>query len=114
MITAKEAKELVEQSDEKMSRRLDQIGEKIKEAATLGKREIWLDMALPYHTEFAVAERPFYSAEFTPLQRLIEQKLKAFGYSMQIAKRETHIGGGLGSMDDEVKIEHLPYLQVRW
>jgi len=114
MITAKEARELVEQSEASMTRRLNQIGEKIKEAAMLGKRELWLTDALPYHKEFEVEKKPFYPAEFTPLQRLIEAELKKLGYMMRIEDREVKIGGGLGSMDEPSRLEMHPYIRVTW
>ena len=114
MITAKEARELVEQSEISMTRRLNQLGEKIKEAAMLGKRELWLTDALPYHKEFEVEKKPYYPAEFTPLQRLIEAELKKLGYMMKIEDREVKIGGGLGSMDEPSRLEMHPYIRVTW
>lgn len=113
MITAKEARELVEQSEVSMTRRLNQVGEKITEAAKLGKRELWLIDALPYNKEFAV-EDYYGHIDFTPLQRLIEAELKKLGYSMKIIQRETQIGGGFKSMDVETKIEMRPYIRVSW
>ena len=114
MITAKEARELVEQSEVSMTRRMDQISEKIKEAAMLGKRELWLTSALPYHKEFEVEKKPLYPAEFTPLQRLIEKELKRQGFTMKIEDRETTIGGGLGSIDEAPRNEMRPYIRVTW
>lgn len=113
MITAKEARELVEQSEVSMTRRLNQVGEKITEAAKLGKRELWLIDALPYNKEFAV-EDYYGHIDFTPLQRLIEAELKKLGYSMKIIQRETQIGGGLGSMDEPSRMEMRPYIRVSW
>ena len=114
MITATEARALVEQSAAAMDRRLKAIGEKIEQAATIGKREIWLDIELPHCTEFYVAERPFNEPEFSAVQRVVREKLTGLGFGMRIATRETKIGGGLGSMDDEVKIKQLPYIKVMW
>lgn len=114
MITAKEALELVEQSEASMTRRMDQIGEKIVEAAKLGKRELWLTSALPYHKEFEVVEISYKNPEFTPLQRLIEAELKKLGFSMRIIQREVTIGGGLGSMDEQPRNEMRPYIRVTW
>ena len=113
MITAKEARELVEQSEVSMTRRLDQLSEKIKEAAMLGKRELWLTSALPYHKEFEVEHKPYQTPDFTPLQRLIEAELKRQGFTMRITEREVIIGGGLGSME-EGRPEKRPYLLVTW
>jgi len=114
MITAQEARELVEQSEASMTRRMDQIGEKIVEAAKLGKRELWLTDALPYHKEFETVEISYRNPEFTPLQRLIEAELKKLGYSMKIIQREVTIGGGLGSMDEKPRNEMRPYIRVTW
>jgi hypothetical protein len=114
MITAKEARELVEQSEVAMTRRMDQIGEKIREAAMLGKREMWMTSALPYHKEFEVEDQPYrFTPEFTPLQRLIEKELSQQGFAMRIVEREVMIGGGLGSME-EGRQEKRPYLLVTW
>lgn len=113
MITAKEARELVEQSEVSMTRRMDQISEKIKEAAMLGKNELWLSSALPYHKEFEVEYQPCRTPEFTPLQRLIEKELKRQGFTMRITEREVIIGGGLGSME-EGREEKRPYILVTW
>lgn len=54
MITAKETLELTQQSETAITLRLEQIGEKIVEAAKLGKRGLWLTDALPHNTEFRV------------------------------------------------------------
>ena len=97
-----------------MEKRLDQIGEKIREAATLGKSEIWLTSALPMHKEFEVDYQPYRNADFTPLQRLVEKELRRHGFTMKIELRETKIGGGFKSLDGETKIEMHPYLKVTW
>jgi hypothetical protein len=114
MITAKEARELVEQSEVSMNRRMDQLSEKIKEAAMLGKSELWVTWALPYNKEFEVEKKPYYPAEFTPLQQLIEKELKRQGFTMKIEDRETKIGGGLGSMDEAPRNEMRPYIRITW
>lgn len=114
MITAAQALALVEQSTINMDQRLKSIGDKIEQAANLGKREIWLDTALPSHLEFMIVERPYETPEFTPIQRLVRDRLTSFGFGMKIATRETQIGGGLGSMDDKVITKQLPYIKVTW
>jgi hypothetical protein len=97
-----------------MTRRLDQLSEKIKEAAMLGKRELWATGALPYHKEFEVEHKPYQTPDFTPLQRLIEKELKRQGFTMRIVEREVTIGGGLGSMDEAPRQEKHPYILVTW
>ena len=114
MINATEARILVEHSEAELNKRLQTINIKIEQAAKLGKREIWLDMELPGYTEFKVLERPFNEPELTPVQRLVKDGLSAIGFTMKIATRETRIGGGLGSMDDEIEIKHLPYIKIGW
>ena len=113
MITAQQARELVEQSEVSMTRRMDQIGEKIQEAAMLGKRELWLASALLYHKEFEVDYQPYRTPEFTPLQRLIEVELKRQGFTMRIVERDVIVGGGFKSME-EGREEKRPYILVTW
>jgi hypothetical protein len=113
MITAKEALELVEQSEMAMTRRMNQIGERIRETAMLGKRELWMTSAVPYQKEFEVEENPYQTPVLTPLQRLIEKELSKLGYSMKIVQREVTIGGGLGSIE-EPRQEMRPYIRISW
>ena len=113
MITAKEARDLVEQSEASMTRRLNQLSEKIKEAAMLGKRELWVTDALCYHKEFEVEHKPYQTPDFTPLQRLIEKELKRHGFTMRIAERDIMVGGGFKSMEEGRKEKH-PYILVTW
>ena len=114
MITARQAREMVEQSSIVMERRLEQISEKIIEASMLGKSELWLPDALPYHKEFEVVEISYRNPEFTPLQHLIKTEMERLGYSFKIVDREVTIGGGLGSMDDAPREEKRPYIRVTW
>jgi hypothetical protein len=114
MINARQARELVEQSSARMEKRLEQIGEKIEEAAGLGKTELWLFDSLPYHKEFEVVEISYRNPDFTPIQRLIKKELERLGYSFKIEQREVTIGGGLGSLDEPSRIEKHPYIRVTW
>ena len=114
MITARQAREMVEQSSIVMETRLEQISEKIIEASMLGKSELWLTDALPYHKEFEVVEISYRNPEFTPLQRLIKTEMERLGYSFKIEQREIKIGGGLGSLDEPSRLEMLPYIRVTW
>jgi hypothetical protein len=114
MINARQAREMVEQSSIVMETRLEQISEKIIEASMLGKRELWLTDALPYHKEFEVVEISYRNPEFTPLQRLIKTEMERFGYTVKIEEREVKIGGGLGSLDEPSRLEKCPYIRVTW
>jgi hypothetical protein len=113
-INAQEARQLVEQSKAVLDQRLDKLGEKIREAASLGKRELYPADVL-YHDDWVnIEKKPFYPPELTPVQRLIEKELKRHGFIMVIDTRNIKIGGGLGSMDDEVKYEDHPYMLIKW
>lgn len=114
MINARQAREMVEQSSIVMETRLEQISEKIIEASMLGKRELWLTDALPYHKEFEVEYQSYRAAEFTPLQRLLAKEMERFGYTVKIEDREVKIGGGLGSLDEPSRMEMHPYIRVTW
>ncbi len=113
LINAREARELVEQSKDVLDKRLEKISDKIREAATLGKRELYLADVI-YHDDWVNVEmKPFYPPEFTPVQRLIEKEMKRLGFTMGIAMREVKVGGGLGSTD-EGKFENHPYILIKW
>jgi hypothetical protein len=113
LINAMQARELVEQSKDVLDKRLEKISDKIREAATLGKRELYLADVL-YHDDWVNVEHQSYrTPEFTPVQRQIEKEMKRLGFVMGIAMREVKVGGGLGSMG-EVKYENHPYLLIKW
>lgn len=113
LINAREARELVEQSKDVLDKRLEKISEKIREAATLGKRELYLADVI-YHDDWVnVEKKPFYPPEFTPVQRLIEKEMKRLGFTMGIVMREVKVGGGFKSMD-ETKFEDHPYILIKW
>ena len=113
LINAREARELVEQSKDVLDKRLEKISEKIREAATLGKQELYLADVL-YHDDWVKVEhKPFYQPEFTPIQLRIQKEMKRLGFTMCIAMREVQVGGGFKSMD-ETKFEDHPYILIKW
>ena len=117
MITAKEARDLVESSSAQIEARLARLDKLIQEAARLGKRNITLHYDGNTHyigDEFKVKYQPYSTAEFTPLQSLIKAELEKFGYTVKIVLKNVQIGGGLGSMDDEIKHEDHPYIRISW
>jgi hypothetical protein len=114
VINAHEARALVAQSSKMLLHRLEAICAQIEVAAKLGRSEIWLDIALPHHKEFIVEPTAFYPVTFTPIQAQVAKGLDDLGFVMKIENRRTKIGGGLGSMDDEVRYEDLPYIKVTW
>jgi hypothetical protein len=114
MITAKEAREMVEQSDATVKKRLECIDILVSSAATLGKREVLLKHYL-YHDDWMKVEKEsFYDPEFTPVQRLIKVELEKLGFTVDIHEYPITIGGGLGSMDDEPREGTNYAIRVRW
>ena len=74
MITAKEAKELYDQSGQEVADYLKHnVEQKIKDAASGGKRQVFIDMG---------SVRQFRSLQetITPLQQAVADKLKTLGY----------------------------------
>lgn len=114
MINAKEARELVEQSDAVLKNRLERIDTLIRSEASLGKREVLLKDYL-YHSDWMkVEEKSFYDPEFTPVQRLVKTELEKVGFTVDIHGYPITIGGGLGSMDDEPREGTSYAIRVRW
>ena len=114
MITAKEARELVEQSDATVKKRLDFIDILIRAEAALGKREVLLKDYL-YHSDWMkVEKKTFREPEFTPVQRLVEVELEKLGFTVDIHGYPVTIGGGLSSMGEEPR-EGTDYaIRVKW
>jgi hypothetical protein len=114
MINAKEARELVEQSDATVKKRLEHIGTLIRAEASFGEREVLLKDYL-YHEDWMKVEKNSYrEPEFTPVQRLVKTELEKVGFTVDIHGYPITIGGGLGSMDDKPR-EGTDYaIRVRW
>ena len=114
MINAKEARELVEQSDTVLKNRLEHIDTWIRSEASLGKREVLLKDYL-YHSDWMkVEKRPYHDPEFTPVQRLIKVELEKLGFTVDIHGYPITIGGGLSSMGEEPR-EGTDYaIRVKW
>lgn len=114
MINSKEARELVEQSDAGMKRRLEHIDALIRTEASLGKREVLLKDYLFHEDWMKVDKRPYREPEFTPIQRLVKVELESLGFTVDIHGYPVTIGGGLGSMGEEPR-EGTDYaIRVRW
>ena len=114
MITAKEARELVEQSDAGVKRRLEHIEVLIRKEASLGRREVLLKDYIYHEDWMKVEKESFYDPEFTPVQRLIKVELEKVGFTVDIHGYPITIGGGLGSMDDKPREGHDYAIRVRW
>ena len=113
MITAKQAKELVEQSAEKMANRTEKIGEQIEKAAALGKNNIVLDWVLHGYPEFTVADPGYRPAEFTPLQKLIAAEIEKHGFTVRLAKQHHDGVGGYGQIEPAEPFDTY-HIQVNW
>lgn len=114
MITSKEARELVEQSESVLQKRLDRISVLIRSEACLGRREVLLKDYLYHEDWMKVEKKPYYEPEFTPTQRLIRTQLEQAGFTVDIHGYPITIGGGLGSMDDEPREGTSYAIRVRW
>ena len=114
MITAKEARELVEQSDATVKKRLDRINAVIRAEASLGKREVLLKDYLYHEDWMKVEKNPYRDPEFTPVQRLVKVELEKLGFTVDIHGYPITIGGGLGSMDDKPREGTGYAIRVRW
>ena len=114
MINAKEARELVEQSDAGVKRRLEHIEVLIRAEATLGRREVLLKHYLYHEDWMKVEKKPYRDPEFTPVQRLVKTELEKVGFTVDIHGYPITIGGGLGSMDDKPREGHDYAIRVRW
>jgi hypothetical protein len=114
MINAKEARELVEQSESALQARLDRISVLIRAEATLGRREVLLKDYLYHEDWMKVEKKPYRDPEFTPVQRLVKTELEKVGFTVDIHGYPITIGGGLSSMDDKPR-EGTDYaIRVRW
>jgi hypothetical protein len=112
MITAKEARELVEQSDAIVKKRLEYIDTLIRAEASLGRREVLLKDYIFHEDWMKVEKKPYH--DFTPVQRLIKVELEKLGFTVDIHGYPITIGGGLGSMDDKPR-EGTDYaIRVKW
>lgn len=118
LIPAVAARALVEQSDVLMEKYLEDLSKAITSLAQLGKTsfvpECEYSVNLQFRYIWETKREDYRPTEFTPLQKILQSTLAALGYSMKFEKREVGIGGGLGSMDDEVKREMWDYIKISW
>ena len=78
MITAKEAKELYDQSGQEVADYLKHsVEQKVKDAAKGGKRQVFIDMG-------SVKQFEYLRSTITPLQKAVEWRLKELGYRVEI------------------------------
>jgi hypothetical protein len=114
MITAKEARELVDQSESVLQKRLARISALIRAEASLGRREVLLKDYIYHEDWMKVEKESFYDPEFTPVQRLVKVELEKLGFTVDIHGYPITIGGGLGSMDDKPRDGTGYAIRVRW
>lgn len=114
MITANEARTLVEISAEVTELRLEKISEKIKAAANLGKNALVLDNAFPYDNFYKVHKSNYYPAALTEAQRLLKQNLEANGFSVAVIEEKHDGKGHYDTLDDDPKPFSTWHMSVRW
>jgi hypothetical protein len=112
LITAQEARELVQSSDELVSKMLNCISTEISIACKLGARFIYLDKAIGSPI-FHVNNESFRANEPTPIQQLYFEKLQAAGYQVKM-DQQTYKGGGLGCMEENPPDVTRWHIKVSW
>ena len=114
MITAAEARKLVQESDENITRHLKRITDKVEEYAKLGKSSFYLDFALPYELNtYDVKDFPYHAPEFSPVQLLIKAGLEKLGYSVKI-EEYISTGGGFKCMEENPEPVKTYHIKVQW
>ena len=116
MIDAKTARTLVAESETLMEKYLEDLGKVIEREARLGRS--YLSPAqttgLQFRTLYEVEHQDYRQSELNGLQKLIKARLKLLGFDLRLEAQKVQIGGGLGSMDDEVKHEMRDYIKITW
>ena len=116
MIDAKTARALVAESDTLLEKYLEDIGKVIEREARLGNSCVFptSTVGLQFRELYEVKHEDYRPSEMTGVQKLIKAKLEMLGFSMRFEKQEVKVGGGLGSMDDEVFYESRDYIKIAW
>lgn len=116
MIDAKTARTLVVESETLMEKYIEDLGKVIEREARLGKSSVFpaSTIGLQFRALYDVKTEDYRPTEMTGLQKLIKARLEGLGFSMRFEKQEVQIGGGLGSMDDEVRHEMRDYIKISW
>lgn len=115
MITAKEARDLVDSSEKALARRLDLIEKAIMDTAAKGETEFLLDYALPYSEEFKFAHSYGYSEpRLEPRVVQVLNALKQHGYQTKLVSRQ-HDGTAGGRIEDHEAVPFTTWhIQVKW
>jgi hypothetical protein len=115
MITAADARELITLSKLENDTRLEKIGEKITEAATLGLNFISLTNKMPYNTELhVVSESNYRDPQMTAVQKLLAESLRDFGFTIVIATEKINVHNYFSPDDNSDVVEIQHYIRVSW
>jgi hypothetical protein len=109
MITAKEAKELYDQSGQEVADYLKHsVEKKVKEAAEGGKRQVFIDMG-------SVRQFEYLQSTITPLQQAVADKLKELGYRVEIKlDGESYVPRGLADDNGNGPTIQNYGIQISW
>ena len=108
MITAKEAKELYDQSGQEVNDFLtEDVEPRVKDAAAAGKRFVFIYLG-------TIEECLYIEYEITPLQKAAVEKLQQLGYRARIVlDGDKYVPSGLADGDDGPL--HQNYgIQIGW
>lgn len=109
MITAKEAKELYDQSGQEVADYLKySVEQKVKNAANSGKRQVFIDMG-------SVKQFEYLRSTITPLQQAVADKLKELGYRTEIKlDGESYVPRGLADDNGNGPTIQNYGIQISW
>jgi hypothetical protein len=116
MISAKDARAIVDSSEKALNRRLELIEGAIMAAAGKGENELLLDHALPYSEEFKIDTHSYGYSEPKLDSRIMQvvNALKQHGYQVKLISRD-HDGTAGGRIEEH---EATPFktwhIQVKW
>jgi hypothetical protein len=111
MITAQEARKITESSQAAVEKQVTVLSNAIEVAAASGK---WVLYPADIDKIYDVAIDPYYPPNFNDPQRRIRQRLIDFGFHVEIETYKQRVGGGLGSMDDEVTEQKAYRIRISW
>jgi hypothetical protein len=119
MITAKDAKINVLNSDSRIDILMSAIFHKIEELSNKGISLILLDRAFPYFKEFEVSNINFSNRNFncqslTNFQAKIKTKLEAVGFAFSVISEQHDGRGGFGNMDEFPTQFKTYHIRVSW
>ena len=117
MKTAKEPRELVEASDVMLEHYLTDLESALIALAKNGKTSFIPEndyTVTMQNRSIWEMQQDRLQPTRTPLQERLAKKLQALGYRVEFQPMRVKVGGGLGSMDDEVTYEMRSYIKISW